>query len=487
MADDALRLIHHLVSWVAEDETTDALEACDSSLNEDHFHRASPGNFRLAPTPEGFVFSICMEHWRRTAKKIPHTHLATILSESKAFDPSVLIAVGAAARGSASNGSDIPDIIDSIVRKYKSAKLQELLFTAAADGDTLRHEPDKVRGLLLEGLQNETLTDCGVLGNVIEVNSVKEIQARVDDYRSGARSKRVELDIRTGFPLFDERIGGLRRGQVLIVCAQSKTGKSCFSTSMALNAMMSGEERDIQTNILIVNKEMRAAWVADRIEAHLMWNHRLMRDRTPQFEQGFRRLTDRIREGTLTAKEEIAYYESLKDFASMKSKVFMVDSTEYDSLDDVDRIITRIKKTSELSVVYLDAMSKQQLRGYRARTDGQWQALMQIAERVQDMALRHNVLIVIELQEGKGFEHQRHVSGNEILAESKGIINSVSHLLRLWKVPGDSNLAEMQLLSSRFALAGFSIPLMFLPGDMVLREMDMSTLSHIDAICSGNR
>jgi replicative DNA helicase len=488
MADDALRIIHHLIGWNSTDnQDTTALELCDNMLAPEHFWAPSPGNFKLHPTSEGYVYNLCIEYWKRTKSRIPHVHLATILSESTVFDPPALIAIGAAARGSISNGSDVPDLIDSIIRRYKTSKLQELIFSAAADSDTMRKEPDKVRSILLDGLQDEVLVSDGLSGNVVEINSVKEIQARVDDYKSGNRSKRTELDIRTGFPYLDERVGGFRRGQVLLIVGQSKLGKSVFSASMALGSMLEGEENGKRTDILIANREMRSDWVSDRIEAFLMWRHNSMIERTPQFEQGFRRLIDRIREGTLTAKETSAYYESLKNFSAMKSRAYMVDPTEYSTLDDLDKLITKTKKVSDLSIVYLDAMNKQHMSGYRKLTNSNWEALMQMAEYVQDMALRHNVLIIGELQESKSFEHQRHVSGNEILAESKGIINSVSHLLRLWKVPGQNDLAEAQLLSSRFALAGFSVPLQFLPGDSWIREMDISTLSQIDALCSSGR
>jgi len=135
----------------------------------------------------------------------------------------------------------------------------------------------------------------------------------------------------------------------------------------------------------------------------------------------------------------------------------------------------------------VDALNDQVLGGYKRFVEQKYQALTDMCGRLEAIARDHDLLVVAEVQEKTDMAERRKPRVGELLAEATHMVFPASHVIRIWRVPGDESIAEAQVIASRFANAGWSIPLIFCPGDMYVKEGDMSMLQRIDALCATRR
>ena len=131
---------------------------------------------------------------------------------------------------------------------------------------------DEVMKLSYEGVEEaNNLVDVAIerLSNLREnptgggFESVYDILKRtlqeIADISKGKKERRA---VRTGFPLLDQAIGGLRPGSLVIVAARPAMGKSAFVINIATNTAIS-----YNTHVAFFSLEMSKAEIGNRILA----------------------------------------------------------------------------------------------------------------------------------------------------------------------------------------------------------------------------
>ena len=69
-----------------------------------------------------------------------------------------------------------------------------------------------------------------------------------------------------------------------------------------------------------------------------------------------------------------------------------------------------------------------------------------------------------------------------LFADSSQAGRTASHALRLWRVPGDDKLIEVQMVASRFAPSGWSFPVYAYLDDMYIEDAPMDALRGLNSI-----
>jgi hypothetical protein len=70
------RLLHHLVGWSDDDNSTTALDMCsERGLRAEHLFQPRPNGWDLIPNGGALVYRICLSWFDRTGARIPLNEL----------------------------------------------------------------------------------------------------------------------------------------------------------------------------------------------------------------------------------------------------------------------------------------------------------------------------------------------------------------------------------------------------------------------------
>ena len=112
----------------------------------------------------------------------------------------------------------------------------------------------------------------------------------------------------------------------------------------------------------------------------------------------------------------------------------------------------------------------------------QYQMQAAIVRKLEDIAVRHNVLIICEVQEKRECAEQRHVDAINLIAESSDFARAATHVVRLLKTPKLNYLTEAQMVCSRFTESGWSFPVYTALNDMYIKEAPMDEMDKINSM-----
>ena len=201
-----------------------------------------------------------------------------------------------------------------------------------------------------------------------DVDITSDPLSRWEDYEHRKNNPGL-LGIPTGFPTMDAATSGLQKGQLVVIVAPPKTGKSTLALQIAQNIHFAGKVPMFQSF------EMSNSEQLTRYDA--------MRARVSH---------SRLITGTLTADEEARYLSKLENMKSMRDKFWLVDSA---SGSTVSGIASKIQVLHP-DVVFIDGtylMIDEQTG--EANTP---QALTNITRSLKRMAQRFQIPIVISTQ-----------------------------------------------------------------------------------------
>jgi replicative DNA helicase len=201
-----------------------------------------------------------------------------------------------------------------------------------------------------------------------DVDITKDPLSRWNDYEH-RKSNPGLLGIPTGFPTMDLATSGLQKGQLIVIVAPPKTGKSTLALQIAQNVHFAGKVPMFQSF------EMSNSEQLTRYDA--------MRARVSH---------TRLITGTLTPEEETRYLSKLDSMSKMRDKFWLVDAA---SGSTVSGIASKIQ-VLQPDVVFIDGtylMIDEQTG--EANTP---QALTNITRSLKRLAQRFQIPIVISTQ-----------------------------------------------------------------------------------------
>jgi replicative DNA helicase len=151
------------------------------------------------------------------------------------------------------------------------------------------------RGLIR--LEEEGLTKS----NDLEITEAAKKAKEEYEFR---KSNPGLLGMATGFPTMDEATSGLQPGQLIVIVAPPKTGKSTLALQIALNAHLDGKV-PMFMSFEMSNAEQKSRYYAMRARI----SHR------------------RLMTGTLAGDEETRYFKVVEGIENMRERFWFVDSS----------------------------------------------------------------------------------------------------------------------------------------------------------------
>ena len=206
------------------------------------------------------------------------------------------------------------------------------------------------------------------LSRTSDINITDDPLKRWDEYEFRKNNPGL-LGVPTGFPTIDAATGGLQNGQLVVIVAPPKTGKSTLALQIALNVHMKGYTPMFQS-FEMSNKEQLSRYDA-------------MRSRVSH---------TRLQNGLLTSEEESRYKTILRGIERMEQKFWLIDSAQGSTVSGIASKIQVLQP----DIIFID--------GTYLMTDEQTgerntpQALTNITRSLKSLAQRVNRPIVISTQ-----------------------------------------------------------------------------------------
>jgi len=201
-----------------------------------------------------------------------------------------------------------------------------------------------------------------------DVDITKDPMKLWDDYLY-RKSNPGLIGVPTGFPTIDAATNGLQNGQLVIIVAPPKTGKSTLALQIAQNVHLKGSTPMFQS-FEMTNAEQQSRYVAMRAKV----SH------------------TRYQKGALTPQEESRVQAKLRAIGQMREKFWLVGATEGST---VSAIASKIQLLQP-DVIFIDGMYL--MIDENGEKPGSPQALTNITRSLKRLAQRVNKPIIISTQ-----------------------------------------------------------------------------------------
>jgi replicative DNA helicase len=220
---------------------------------------------------------------------------------------------------------DISYFIDAVVAERR----KESTFNVIADAIKLMERDDDHEAAILAMQGGLAAIDKD--GYVIsrDIDLTKDPEARYDEYLNRKNIPDGILGHRTGFPTIDRSISGIQNGQLIVVAALPKTGKSTLCMQMAINM------HDAGNSILFQSFEMTPREQASRYDA--------MR---------FKVSHSRLNTGTMIDEEESRYQGGLNMLAKFNKSFYLTDTSSGRTLTELANKIQSLQP----DIIFIDGI-----------------------------------------------------------------------------------------------------------------------------------
>lgn len=255
-------------------------------------------------------------------------------------------------------------LLDSLVDQRRKVSITSTLRSAV---DEIQNNKDHESALLLMQSGLVKLEEEG-LNKTSDVNLIDTTESRWEDYIFRKNNPGL-LGVATGFPTIDAVTNGLQKGQLIVVVATPKTGKSTLALQIANNIHKQNLAPMFQS-FEMTNREQQDRY--DSMRALVSHN--------------------RLISGKLTPEEEKRYKESLEHMSKDESDFWLVDAAHGITTSAIQSKI----QTLQPDVVFIDGVYL--MMDEQTGESNTPQALTGITRSLKRLAQRTNKPIVITTQ-----------------------------------------------------------------------------------------
>ena len=255
-------------------------------------------------------------------------------------------------------------LIDDLVDRRRKLSISNTLRLAV---EAIQTEKDHEAALLLMQGGIVKLEEEG-LNKTSDVNLINTTESRWEDYLFRKNNPGL-LGVATGFPTIDAVTNGLQKGQLIVVVATPKTGKSTLALQIANNVHKQGLSPMFQS-FEMTNREQQNRY--DSMRAQVSHN--------------------RLISGMLTTTEEQRLQKALETMAEDTANFWLVDSAHGITVSAIQSKI----QTLQPDVVFIDGVYL--MLDEQTGESNTPQALTGITRSLKRLAQRTNKPIVITTQ-----------------------------------------------------------------------------------------
>ena len=451
----AHKAVYYAIDWTGEDDPTPLRDLLANGLKPDWLRDFDQSSGTFRPSVAQSIFQIAADHLKQTGALIDKdtfsrrflTGNLESLARASGKEQDAVVAdvkvLAGKSRQLTGNGSDVESLVAEIRDVYSKRQVHALLIYGA--DHVGKSKPGELLGKLAEGVRD--IQTAGADRESVVLRARDVVADRWESYQrkvAGAFNPAAREEIPTGFSGMDEKVKGLTPGEVVLVTGGTHLGKTLFRERLMQNCWSAGY------GVIEVLAEFFAETSQFRLDAMSL---------SDKYGKGNGKLLKEAFEwGRMNPKQEEQYHEILAAYERNSGEYFWVQPTAYETLDDLEPIIAEKVSTYNISVVGIDDLHNLRLKG--ARGDDHL-AQLDIYQWCKDIALRHKVVVVAEVQEDKSMERTRLVSPGEVIKYSQKLAQKADVVLRLY-CPGGRGTPyfEVQVLKHRSKESGYSFGLM---------------------------
>ena len=263
---------------------------------------------------------------------------------------------------------DVVDSVEYLLDELIAARRKSATITMIGEAIEKIEKQRDHEGALIEIQKGIVKLEQDGLTKSSDVDITENPMQLWDDYLYRKNNPGL-LGVPTGFPTIDAATNGLQNGQLIIIVAPPKTGKSTLALQIAQNVHLSGSTPMFQS-FEMTNQEQLSRYVA-------------MRARVSH---------TRYQVGALTEAEESRVKSKLQAVSQMREKFWLIGATEGAT---VSAIASKIQ-IHQPDVVFIDGMYL--MIDENGEKPGSPQALTNITRSLKRLAQRVNKPIVISTQ-----------------------------------------------------------------------------------------
>jgi len=262
----------------------------------------------------------------------------------------------------------VNDSAEFLMDKVSDAKRESIIRQAIRSSaeEVALGNPDAALQLLNKNLAK---LEEGGLSPSTDVDITNEPEKRWDEYLERKSLPNGLRGLPTGFPTLDKAMSGIQKGQLIVVVAPPKTGKSTLALQIAHNVHMGGAVP------LFQSFEMSNQEQISRYDS--------MRARIPH---------SKLLTGTLSPEEEARYRTKLKNLGTVPHKFWLSESASASTISGIANKIQLLRP----DVVFIDGVYLMvDEQSGEANTP---LALTNITRSLKRLAQKYQVPIVISTQ-----------------------------------------------------------------------------------------
>ena len=263
---------------------------------------------------------------------------------------------------------DVVDSVEYLLDELIAARRKSATITMIGEAIEKIEKQRDHEGALIEIQKGIVKLEQDGLTKSSDVDITENPMQLWDDYLYRKNNPGL-LGVPTGFPTIDAATNGLQNGQLIIIVAPPKTGKSTLALQIAQNVHLSGSTPMFQS-FEMTNQEQLSRYVA-------------MRSRVSH---------TRYQVGALTDAEESRVKAKLQAISQMREKFWLIGATEGST---VSAIASKIQ-IHQPDVVFIDGMYL--MIDENGEKPGSPQALTNITRSLKRLAQRVNKPVVISTQ-----------------------------------------------------------------------------------------
>lgn len=265
--------------------------------------------------------------------------------------------------------SDVNDsvdfLLDEVAKSRRVATINKSMRLAIEEIE-LRGNHEQAVSILQRGFSH--LDDDGFAA-VSDIDITQNTDQRWEEYLERKNLPNGLRGMATGFPTIDSATSGLQKGQLIVLVAPPKTGKSTLALQMAQNLHNAGHVPVFQS-FEMSNQEQVSRYDAMRARVS---HHRLTT-------------------GTLTKEEEARYQAKLRGLSNVPHKFWLTDSASSATISGISNKIQQLQP----EVLFIDGVYL--MLDEQSGEMGTPLSLTNITRSMKRLAQKHQIPIVITTQ-----------------------------------------------------------------------------------------
>ena len=264
--------------------------------------------------------------------------------------------------------AEVADHIDYFIDKLVEARRRSVIVNTMIDATQDLEVKKDHESALLKLQQGFALLEQTGLGSTTDLEIRHAAKSAMQEYIQRKNSPGL-LGLPTGFPTMDASTSGLQPGQLVVIVAPPKTGKSTLALQIAINCHLNGH-KPMFMSFEMSNNEQKTRYYAMRARI----SHK------------------RLMTGTLTSEEEQRYERIVNSIQQMNDDFWFTDSSNGLT---VSAVASKIQGKNP-DIVFIDGtyLMFDEVTG-ESNTP---QAITQITRNLKRLAMKINKPVVISTQ-----------------------------------------------------------------------------------------